>query len=261
MQSRLHLLLQLTAQLFLSLFEIKLGHKTNYCMCARGDATISQDSYWLNQYCVNVCELALKSYKREIHINLPQITASSFVFGQVALMYETLNVHLQPLLYLPNQPWMLPRTWQLQKWQRPPWCWSGNAPWPNWTPSDWFMYLPTATGPRKWSQPALSLTSWGALHPACCTPSASSLREAAGPVHPPPSPHPQVSTPKNTSSKAMSQAKRWWCLDVIECLKCLRGSSGRRGKILWHKCQEVCSWHLFQHEKTDISDILLCIIT
>lgn len=141
---------------------------------------------------------------------------------------------------------MLPRTWLLQRWQRPPWCWSGNAPWPNWTPSDWFTYLLMATGPRTWSQAPLSLTPWGALHRACCTPSVSLLRGAAGPVYPPPSQHPQVSTAKNTPSIFKSNV-----LDIaavpnltLWCLKCLGGISGRQRKLFWHKCLEVYSYQV-----------------
>lgn len=118
---------------------------------------------------------------------------------------------------------MLPRTWLLHKWQKPPWCWNGKAPWPNWTPSDWFMYLLMATGQRRWSQAALSPIPWGVLHLACCTPSASLPRGAAGPVHLPPSQHRQVRTATNTHpqkqcSRLSHSARVKWKKEEAYCV-------------------------------------------
>lgn len=111
---------------------------------------------------------------------------------------------------------MLQRTWLLQRWQRPLSWWSGSAPWPNLTRTGWSTSQLTDTGLRKWSQAARSLSAWGALHLACCTLSASQLREAAGAARRQPSQHPQVSTSifKYSISNSMGpcltlQTKQW----------------------------------------------------
>lgn len=153
-----------------------------------------------------------------------------------------------------DQPWTDPKTWLLQRWQSTPWWWSGNDPWPNWTPSDWYTCLLMATSLKRWSQEALSPTLWEVWLQECCTPSPSLLREVIGPVHLRAYQRLQVSITKFTESNVYDNVD-----DTQPRMYLLDESVENRLFFFVFFCRLCPDWALLSN--TAMSDTFLSIIT